>query len=97
VFAGLQAPGIMDLEYWGPVLPHEIFEDLDTPALTLAAAFATGHHTRANGYACGLVLAVYRHGAGRLILNTLRLLENLGQHPAADRLLVNLIGYAQTL
>ena len=85
----------MDLEYWGPVLPHALFEDQDTPDETLAAAFATGHHTRPTGYACGLLLAAYQRGAGRLILNTLLLLEQVDQHPAADRLLANLIRYAQ--
>jgi hypothetical protein len=94
VFAGLQAPGIMDWDYWGPVIPAEIFEGQDTPHETIAAAFATGHHTRADGYACGLLIAAYRAG-GRLILSTPYLLENLERHPAADRLLVNLIHYAQ--
>jgi hypothetical protein len=96
VFAGLQAPGVMDMDYWGPVIPHDIFEDQDTPGETLAAAFATGHHTRPTGYACGLIIAVYRHGAGRFILNTPLVLEQVDQHPAADRLLTNLIRYAQT-
>ena len=54
VFAGLQAPGIMDWDYYGPVIPHDIFEGQDTPAETIAAAFATGHHACPTGYACGL-------------------------------------------
>jgi hypothetical protein len=33
-------------------------------------------------------------GNGRFILNTLRVRENLGKHPVADRLLLNLIRYA---
>jgi hypothetical protein len=94
-FAGLQAPGVMEMDYWGPVIGPEMFEDLDTPDETLAAAFATGHHARATGYACGLMLAAYQRGPGRLILNAFRLLENLDQHPAADRLLLNLVRYAQ--
>jgi len=28
------------------------------------------------------------------VLNTLRILENLDQHPTADRLLINMIDYA---
>ena len=94
VFAGLQAPGIMDWDYYGPVIPHDIFEGQDTPAETLAAAFATGHHACPTGYACGLLIAAYRSGAGRSILSTPHILENLDLHPAADRLLVNLIRYA---
>jgi len=37
--------------------------------------------------------AVYRLGAGRFILNTLRIREN-PDHPSADRLLLNMISYA---
>ena len=94
LFAGLQAPGIMDWDYYGPVIPHDVFEGLDTPDETLAAAFATGHHASPTGYACGLLIAAYRAGTGRLILSTLNVLENLDAHPAADRLLLNLIRYA---
>ena len=95
VFAGLQAPGILDWDFWGPVIPREIYEGLPTPDETLAASFVTAHHKCPGGYGCGLLLAAYNHGAGRIILNTFHLLENLDQHPAADRLLLNLIAYAQ--
>ncbi|MBC8449326.1 MAG: hypothetical protein H8D78_16380 [Chloroflexi bacterium] len=91
VFAGLQAPGIMDWDYYGPIIPYDVFEGQDTPDETIAAAFATGHHAYPTGYACGLLIAAYRAGAGRLILSTPYLLENLDVHPAADRLLLNLV------
>ena len=48
-------------------------------------------------YSSGLMLAVYESGAGRFILNTLLIRENLGSNPAAERLLRNLLNYAQTL
>lgn len=95
VFDGLQGPGIMDWDYYGPVVPHEIYEGLDAPDEMIAASFAVGHHRHPGGYAWGLLMGAYRHGAGTLILNTLPLLENLDAHPAADRLLVNLIRHAQ--
>jgi len=38
---------------------------------------------------------MYKVGPGRIILNTPFVLENLDQHPAADRLLLNLVRYAQ--
>lgn len=47
-----------------------------------------------SGYSSGLLISVHRMGAGRFILNTFRILENLDRHPAADRLLLNLIHYA---
>ena len=42
----------------------------------------------------GLLWGSYRSGATRLVLNSLRVLERLDRHPAADRLLLNLIHYA---
>ena len=45
-------------------------------------------------YASGLMVAVYNLGEGRFVLNTLRIRENLGSHPAAERLLRNMLRYA---
>jgi hypothetical protein len=94
VFSGLQARGIMDWDYYGPVIPRFIFEGQDTPQETMAAAFALCHSGAPGGYASGVLVAAYRFGNGMFILNTLKVLENIDNHPAADRLLLNLIGYA---
>jgi len=93
VFQGLQGPGIMDMEYYGPVIPHEIFIDQDTPDETICAGFNTGYHAVAGAYRSSLLIALYRAGAGRLVLSTPYILENLDSHPAADRLLLNLLRY----
>jgi hypothetical protein len=93
VFAGLAEPGIMDWDYYGPVIPHVIFDEQDTPDETMAAAFALGY-SRPGGYASGFLMAAYRYGAGTVILNSLKILENLDKHPTADRLLSNLLSYA---
>jgi hypothetical protein len=93
IFAGLQAQGIMDWDYYGPVIPHEIFEGQATPDEVVAAAFAVGYSCP-GGYAAGVLLGTYRFGAGRFVLNTLRILEHIHRHPAADRLLLNLISTA---
>ena len=45
-------------------------------------------------YSSGLLVAVYDMGAGRFVLNALRIRENLGSHPAAERLLRNMLRYA---
>jgi hypothetical protein len=95
VFDGLQGPGIMDWDYYGPVIPHEIFEGQETPDETMAASFATGNYIYPRGYGSGLLIAMYKVGEGRLVLSTPYVLENLGSHPAADRLLLNLVHYAQ--
>jgi hypothetical protein len=40
------------------------------------------------------MVSVYRLGEGRFVLNTLRIREQLGRHPAAERLLRNMLRYA---
>ena len=39
-------------------------------------------------------MAVYPLGAGRFVLNTLRIRDTLGRDPAAERLLRNMLRYA---
>jgi hypothetical protein len=94
VFDGLTGPGILDMDYYGPVIPHEVFADIDTPDDTIAAAFATGYYDLPGGYGCSVLIGAWKSGEGRFILSTPYLLENLDTHPAADRLLLNLIAYA---
>lgn len=93
VFDGLQAKGIMDWEYYGPVISPTLFESREEAAEVMAATFAVGYPS-ATGYASGLMLAEYPFGNGRFMVNTFNILENIGTHPAADRLLLNLIRHA---
>ncbi|MCC7261840.1 MAG: hypothetical protein IT369_04870 [Candidatus Latescibacteria bacterium] len=90
VFAGLQAGGILDWDYWKPVLPSRLFTGQAQPGEVLAAAFAIGYPC-AGGYSSGVLLSAHRFGAGAFLLNTFPVLEHLGAHPAADRLLANLL------
>ncbi|MCX6926614.1 MAG: hypothetical protein NT154_25910 [Verrucomicrobia bacterium] len=94
LFDGLQPPGIMDWDYYGPLITSQFFEGQETPAETAAAAFAICHSSRPDGYAAGTMLSVHRFGAGRIILNTLNILDNVDKHPAADALLLNMLSYA---
>lgn len=93
-FTGLAAPGIMDWDYYGPLISNRFFEGQDTPSDVAAAAFAVCHSSRPDGYAAGVMLGTYPLGAGQMILNTFKVLDLVDQHPAADRLLLNLIAYA---
>ena len=70
-------------------------EGIDTPDDTIAAAFATGHTTYPEGYGSSILIGAWNKGAGRFILSTPAVLGNLDAHPAADRLLVNMILYGQ--
>jgi hypothetical protein len=98
LFAGLPAPGILDWDYYGPVIPGHVFEGQQTPDDIAAVYFAIGYasltETVRSGYAAGLLTASYPFGAGRFLINSLRILENVDRHPAADRLLLNMIEYA---
>jgi hypothetical protein len=94
LFAGLAPQGILDGDYYGPLISNRFFEGQDTPDDVAAAAFAVCHSSRPDGYAAGLMLGAYALGAGKIVLNTFNLLDQVDRHPAADRLLLNLIAYA---
>lgn len=89
IFDGLPAPGLMDYTYYREIIPDFAWVGQDDPEEAVAGAI-----NASQGYSSGLFVAVHRLGAGRLILNTLRIRENLGGHPAAERLLRNLLRYA---
>ena len=96
VFEGLQGKGILNWYYYGPMLPHFLFDGQDTPDEVIAAAFATGYSTP-GGYASGVLLGSYKFGAGQFIVNTFPILEHIDDHPVADRLLLNLIKQSAAL
>jgi hypothetical protein len=94
IFDGLQCGRILDWDYYDQVIPHHLFDGQDTPDDVAAAAFAVGY-SRPGGYASGVLVGAYEFAAGRFVLNTMRVLEHIDTHPAADRLLLNFIRYAQ--
>jgi len=71
------------------------YDGQENPEGVIAAAPAVGYSCR-DGFASGVFVLIGSHpfGAGRFALNTLRILENIDTHPAADRLLLNMIRYA---
>ncbi len=88
VFDGLPAGGLMDYGYYGDLIPDAVWADQEAPDEAVAGAIKASQD-----YSSGLTVAVYKLGAGRFILNTLRIRENLGTHPSAERLLRNLLRY----
>jgi hypothetical protein len=91
VFAGLPT-GMLDEYFYRDLIPFEGWEGSDTLWEAIAGANRCALHP--SGYSSGLLLSRHRAGAGQLFLNTFRLREGLGLHPAADRLLLNLLDYA---
>jgi hypothetical protein len=89
VFTGLPCGGLMDYTYYRELIPDTVWSGQE--ALLDAVA---GANKTSQGYDSGLLLSVHGYGQGRIILNTLRIREHLGEHPAADRLLVNLLAYS---
>ena len=89
IFDGLPAGGLMDYAYYREIIPDVAFVGQDPPAQAVAGAI-----NASQGYSSGLLVAVYEMGAGRLVLSTLRIRENLGVNPAAERLLRNMLRFA---
>jgi hypothetical protein len=89
IFEGLPT-GIMDWDFYGPLISPLLFEGQDEPDEVIAAAFAVSYPVP-GGYASGIMLAFYRFGEGGFYINSFPILENIGRHPAADRLLLNFI------
>ncbi|NQT20302.1 MAG: hypothetical protein HQ592_11400 [Planctomycetes bacterium] len=96
IFDGLQTGGVLDWDYYDQVIGHGLFVGQDTPDEVVCAAFAPCTTGAEGGYLAGTMIAAHRLGAGVFILNTLNIVEQVDKHPAADRLLLNLIRYAHT-
>jgi len=89
IFDGLPAGGLLDTTFYRELIPDLAWVGQDPPAEAVAGAI-----NAAQGYSSGLMVAVYDLGAGRFVLNTLRVRENLGRHPAAERVLRNMLRWA---
>ncbi|HPO14897.1 MAG TPA: glycoside hydrolase family 2 TIM barrel-domain containing protein [Candidatus Hydrogenedentes bacterium] len=94
VFEGLAPKGIMDWDYYGPMITHDLFEGSDVPDETAAFATAMFQAGSPGGYTTGVLIGWYRFGEGKFMINTFPILDNLDQHPAADRMLLNMIAHA---
>lgn len=88
VFTGLPT-GLLDYTFYRELVPDRIWSGLENPAEAVAGANNTSID-----YSSGLLLSIHNLGAGRFILTTLPIRENLGTHPAAERLLRNLLHHA---
>jgi len=89
IFEGLPAGGLMDYTFYRELIPDVVLVPREPPAEAVAGAIKASQD-----YASGLMVSVHRLGQGRFILNTLLIRENLGTHPAAERLLRNMLRYA---
>ncbi|MCI0628260.1 MAG: glycoside hydrolase family 2 [Acidobacteria bacterium] len=88
IFDGLPAGGLMDNTFYREIIPDSAWIGQDPPLEAIAGAIKASQD-----YSSGLMVAAYSLGAGRFVLNTLLIRENLG-HPVAERLLRNMLRYA---
>ncbi|HNX34302.1 MAG TPA: glycoside hydrolase family 2 TIM barrel-domain containing protein [Kiritimatiellia bacterium] len=91
IFESLPSGGLMDYTFYRNVISDTRWAGLDAPAELAAASIDASF-----GYDAGVLVAVYRVGAGRIVLNTLWIVEQLGQDPVAERLLRNMLRYASS-
>ncbi len=89
IFDGLPAGGLMDYTFYREIIPDAAFVGQDPPAEVVAAGI-----NASQGYSSGVFTGVYELGAGRFLLNTLRIRENLGPNPVAEKLLRNMLRWA---
>jgi hypothetical protein len=90
-FQGLPT-GVMNYQFYREIISAQAFS-FDVPDEIAAGAINT-----TMGYSSGLMLTVHNLGAGKFVLNTLKIRDNLGPNPVADRLVRNMINYmAETL
>jgi hypothetical protein len=89
IFEGLQAGGVLDYSLYGELIPDVVLGDIEPADEPVAGAINASW-----GYQSGLLVGVYKLGAGRFVVNTLLVRDHLGKVPQADRLLLNMLRYA---
>jgi hypothetical protein len=92
VFGGLPSGGLLDYTFYRDIISATVFRGLEPPVEAISGAIQTSGGP--DDYDSDLTVAVCKFGAGRVILNSLKIRENLGTIPAAERLLRNLLSYA---
>jgi hypothetical protein len=92
VLAGLPSGGILDYTFYRDILSATVFRNLQSPVEAICGAIQTSGG--GDDYRSDLLVAECPLAAGRVVLNSLKVRDNLGKVPAADRLLLNLINYA---
>ena len=66
-----------------------VMSPLDRPTEAVCGSIRTNSE-----YVSGLHIGVWNFGAGRFIVNTLNIRDNLNTDPAAERLMRNMLNYA---
>ena len=89
IFEGLPAGCVLEHTFYREMLSGTAFSGQGVPSEVVAGAINT-----CLGYSSGLTVAVYDLVAGGFTLNSLRIRDNLGTDPVAERLLRNMLNHA---
>lgn len=89
VFDGLPAGQLMDAVYYRETIPDLVFSGQTAPHEAICGGIKASQE-----YDSGLMVATWRLGAGRFLVNTLWIRESLGSNPPAERLLRNMFRWA---
>lgn len=90
IFEGLPSGALMDYTFYRQIISNVGWARPDAPTETVAGAIMPF-----TGYTSGVLVSVDQLGAGKVVLNCLSLSDNLGKDPAADRLLANMLRFAE--
>lgn len=100
VFEGLPVNCMMGQEYenvWSPYVLKDMGGELIVGSVSYGFYGGPDQHKQCykgpEPAFYGMDMGVVPHGKGRYVLNTLRLVENLGKDPVADKILFNLINW----
>lgn len=93
IFEKLPSRCVMDLTFYRDIIPYTSFVEMDEKAEVVVPCFSLGR-PGGQGYSSGANMLIYHFGEGKVVVSTLRLLENLGRHPAADQIILNMLAYA---
>lgn len=93
-FKNLPSGKIMDWNYYRNIISGGCF--IGGRAADEIAAVSVGPGiVNDDGYSGGLNMAIYNHGDGAFILNTFSFWKYIGENPAADRMLCNILNTEQ--
>ena len=90
VFGELADLGILDTDLFKRVYPDHYMIGTAQPQKTICAAYGSGLFVQ-EGCLGALTLGEFAFGSGSVLVNTFKLLGNVGSDPVADRILYNLV------
>lgn len=89
-FEGLPCGGIMEWEYYLNIISGSCFTGGRIADDVAAVSVGPGVYNK-DGYTGGVNMATYNYGEGAFILNTFSFWRYIGENPAADRMLCNIL------